>query len=183
MIKHETTGFTLTELIIAMALFSFILLFAVMAFIQVNKIYVKGITLKRMNDQARVVLNDVSRDIQQHTAFSPASPVNEICFSDGVAYSWTLNDPGKLSRGTVSSCSGSGDTIENAQNLIDGNTSVQLLSISPSGVSGSYKIDLVLSTQNQDQLTGTGSDITCKGDIGDQYCGVVHLSTVVRPSN
>ena len=206
MFKLNNRGFTLVELMIAMALFSFILLFAVNAFIQVNKIYVKGVTTKRMNDQASAIMGDLAKTLPQVRTLSFKCSNNpsctattgdngdyRLCLDDlHVVYSWTIGLSSVLQK---SSGTCDDDTLGNTQNLIDSNTSVRafdVTSVTDIGDSNAYKIDLVLSTQRSDQLidtdpNGSGPDnpiyTRCTGQVSDQYCAVVHLSTIIRLSN
>lgn len=222
MIKRNKPAFTLTELMIAMALFSFVLLFAVTAFIQINKIYVKGITTKHMNDQANAIIEDLSKNLQQEQtpimcSASDASSGN--CNSDGItttsretdylclptqniSYFWTIGSAGSFQKVTGNKCDKTAST-KNSQNLVDSNTQVVALNIKPVtiGDNSAWNINLVLSTQRSEQLTDTDPNSTttnplpdnplpdnplftrCKGTISDQYCSVVHLTTLIRVGN
>ena len=52
--KHSQSGFTMVELLLAMAFFSFILVFFSFGFIQVNRTFQKGVTIKRVTETGRL---------------------------------------------------------------------------------------------------------------------------------
>ena len=62
--NHHQSGFTIVELLLALTFFSFILLFATAGFIQINRSYNKGLTVKQMNETGRLVLEDITRAIR-----------------------------------------------------------------------------------------------------------------------
>lgn len=197
--QSKRAGFTLVELMIAMSLFSFILLFAVNAFIQINKIYVKGITTKRMNNQADAIVGDITRSFMQEKGISlycdsnlcnndtistPAgsSSAYKICFNNSdTVYEWQANTAGKFKRYLSKKCSA--DDVRLPVNLIDNKTIVRALDVTPvASVDDmrAYKVDLVLSTQRADQLEGDGVNTKCKSQISDQFCAVTSRSTIIR---
>src|SRR5690554_8236963 len=69
--KDRQSGFTLVELLLATALFSFILLFVTTGFIQINRAYNKGITVKRMHQSAREIIDELSRALLESTSINP----------------------------------------------------------------------------------------------------------------
>ena len=88
--KHA--GFTLIELIIALAFVAFIILFAVTTVIQVMQTYNKGISVKQISQAGRATLEDMSRYLQ--TADPSAVNITAIangraCFG-GISYVWNL---------------------------------------------------------------------------------------------
>jgi len=56
-------GFTVIELMMAMAFLTFILIFVVVATVQVLQAYNKGLTMKSVNQSSRSILDQLSRDI------------------------------------------------------------------------------------------------------------------------
>src|SRR5687768_6110446 len=60
-------GFTLIELMLALAFISFILVFAITTIIQVMRTYNKGLAVKDINQTARASLEDMSRYIRTTT--------------------------------------------------------------------------------------------------------------------
>ncbi len=58
------TGFTIVELLIAMTVFSVMLLVATTGVIQVGRTYYKGITTSKTQEAARGIVNEISQSIQ-----------------------------------------------------------------------------------------------------------------------
>lgn len=57
-------GFTLVEAMLATAIFSLSIVIAITAFVQVNRIYHRGITTSRVQEDARSLIDELSRTIQ-----------------------------------------------------------------------------------------------------------------------
>ncbi len=62
--KSSQRGFTLVELLIASSVFSFILLGASAALVQIGRMYYKGVISSQTQGTARTVIDDISRTIQ-----------------------------------------------------------------------------------------------------------------------
>lgn len=67
------SGFTLIELMLAMAGVAFLLLAIAMTTIQISNIYSKGLTLKSVNQTGRDLSDSLQRDIKASTPFDLAS--------------------------------------------------------------------------------------------------------------
>ncbi len=96
MTRHANSqGFTLIELMIALAFVAFILIFATTAVIQVMQTYNKGIAIKQINQAGRTTIEDMSRVLR--TADPGAVKTNalasdrRVCFG-GVSYVWNLHN-------------------------------------------------------------------------------------------
>lgn len=95
MIHHvkQQQGFTLIELMIALAFVAFILIFSTTAVIQVMQTYNKGVAIKNINQAGRTTMEDMSRYLR--TADPSAVKVGIVathgraCFGD-VSYVWNL---------------------------------------------------------------------------------------------
>jgi prepilin-type N-terminal cleavage/methylation domain-containing protein len=74
MYKSTQKGFTLVELMLAMAGVAFLLLAIAMTTIQISNIYSKGMTLKSVNQAGRDLSDVLQRDIKSSTPFDLASP-------------------------------------------------------------------------------------------------------------
>ncbi len=61
--KHTNHGFTVVELMIAMAFISLLLLAIILTVMQVGAIYNKGVTMKSVNQAGRIVVADMKRAI------------------------------------------------------------------------------------------------------------------------
>ena len=66
-------GFTLIELMLAMAFISVLLLAIALTIIQIGTIYNRGMTLKEVNQSARTISDDITRSIAGSESFSLAT--------------------------------------------------------------------------------------------------------------
>lgn len=74
-------GFTIIELLIATAVFSFVLIIFLTAFLRTGQLFYKGIYTSRVQEDARIVVQDISDDIEFYKSqpIIPASPANYFC--------------------------------------------------------------------------------------------------------
>lgn len=92
--NRSADGFTLTELMLAMAFIAFIMLFVVVVLIQSMGIYNKGLALKQINQAGRQIGEDVSRQMR----FTNANALKASAVSQGrlcvgaVSYIWNKDD-------------------------------------------------------------------------------------------
>lgn len=92
-------GFTITELLIATAVFSVILLLCTVGLMQVGRLFYKGVTSTRTQEIARMVMDDISQAIQfsggpiinpiTNTGVSP--DISQGLCVGGRRYSYSLN--------------------------------------------------------------------------------------------
>lgn len=104
MTQTKKNGFTIIELMLAMAFVSFVLLFVVTTIIQVLRTYNKGLVIKEINQTARTVSEDMGRVIRNSSklsAITSAQNDGRLCFG-GVSYVWNLagGDTNKYSDGS-----------------------------------------------------------------------------------
>ena len=88
----KAQGFTLIELMIALAFVAFILIFATTAVIQVMQTYNKGVAVKQINQAGRTTLEDMVRFIRMADPVvvnTSAIANNRVCLG-GVSYVWNL---------------------------------------------------------------------------------------------
>jgi prepilin-type N-terminal cleavage/methylation domain-containing protein len=109
-VKHQQ-GFTLIELMIALAFVAFILIFSTTAVIQVMQTYNKGLAIKNINQAGRTTMEDMTRYLRTADPgvvdVSLVSSQRRACFG-GISYVWNLsNTPANL----ANKFSGSTDTL------------------------------------------------------------------------
>lgn len=183
-------GFTIIELLLAIAFFSFILLFVLGGFIGINRQYTRGYTIKRVHETGRLIIEDIARSIRISNAseviYCPsanpecasAPTVNRLCLSN-VRYAWNIGDPFQtpLPPGTETfSDTGAPFTLvtskdggatcsgsvnsEFASGVLDETVFVRYITITPIDDNQAYEIEIVLSTDPND-TTDSGGDVTC----------------------
>lgn len=62
--KYED-GFTAIELLIAMAVFSFVLTLSTLGFIQINQLYQRGVATRQVQDATRYLQEDITRTLRE----------------------------------------------------------------------------------------------------------------------
>lgn len=86
--RDKQKGFTLVELMLAIAFIGFIILFTVLAVLQVMQTYNKGLTVKEINQTARTAVEDMARAAKgSSTVVTSAIPAGRVCFGS-VSYVW-----------------------------------------------------------------------------------------------
>lgn len=193
-------GFTLIELMIALAFVAFILIFAVTTIIQVMQTYNKGLSVKQINQAARTTLEDMSRYL--HNADPSAVNVNalssnRVCFG-GISYVWNLyNTPSgsankyddgtpltftRVSDSSGSMCSNSGGGYpavpkSQATDILQSNVWVMALSVSkPTVANPLTDISIKLAVANDPALSGGNCTV---GGAQGQFCATAVFSTTV----
>jgi prepilin-type N-terminal cleavage/methylation domain-containing protein len=62
--RPHQTGFTLIELMIATTLFAVVLIVILASFLQIGKIFYKGVSLNSVHESVRTVVDEISDDIK-----------------------------------------------------------------------------------------------------------------------
>lgn len=91
--RRVESGFTIVELMIALAFLSVMLLFILSATVQVMRSYSKGLTIKQINQTGRSITEDIVRTARTATTDSVDTTVldqGRFCIG-GVSYVW--NEP------------------------------------------------------------------------------------------
>lgn len=198
-------GFTLIELMLALAFISFILVFAITTIIQVMRTYNKGLAVKDINQTARASLEDMSRYIRTTTP-SKIKAVSQgggnagrTCLG-GVSYVWNeqnqninrytdnsrvifarVND---LGGALCDNSSGSYPNINKAEatELLRPSVWVQFVKITPEVGSALVGIDIQLSIADDvanPSLEYSGENAICKPGSQGEFCAVANFKTTV----
>src|SRR5581483_9172525 len=78
--KYNSKGFTITELVIATAVFSVVLMLGVVGFVQIGKQFYKGVSVSQTRDIASQIMNAITSDIRlsqggvQNVGFQTTDP-------------------------------------------------------------------------------------------------------------
>lgn len=89
-------GFTLIELMLAMAFLASILLFSSLVFVQALNTYNKGLTIKQINETGRALTTDLNRSSSGAHSFAVSNPgsglpTQFLCIGK-TAYIWNIKD-------------------------------------------------------------------------------------------
>ena len=202
-------GFTIIELLLATSFFSFVMLFVLVGFVQINRAYVRGNTVKQVQNTARTAFETIVRDLRQtsnsNVLIADVSGEHKLCLGDGIRYAWNEFETTGFSTESLQGASQPFTLVRSERNFTDctgvvlndqvssvipTNIVVQSLNISctsgggGSCASGSYNVELVVSTANNSgSLQQQGANATCRVGVGDQYCDVARFQTIVTTRN
>jgi len=206
-IMHSNSGgFTLVELLIAMAMFSFVLLFVLTTFIQVNQAYVFGLTTKQVHEEARVSLEQLGRDLRVASSGNRVFmecfggdcenenlATRSICF-DNTAYIHErpqAESNGQFRRAEGVNCEDGDSLSGEGESILSDEVQAQFFKVTEVSESRVYKLELAVSAASfsNDLLAELGPgegprDISCDpSQAGRQFCRVVLVSKVISIRN
>ncbi len=179
-------GFTIVELLIAMAGFSFILLLVTIVMINIGNTYSKGMYQSRIDDAARYIIEDITNQIKYNNVSSvkinkPAYCIGNVKYvatlyqaptSSSTALSKSYMSPGEVCNATPS----------NGDELIPVNSSLSSFNITKDASSNVYTIQVSLyygNSSNLDNYSPANYSSKCNTSKAYQYCAVTGLTTVV----
>lgn len=196
--SSNTRGFTIVELLIATLVFSVILLTVTVGIIQITRVYYKGINEANTQDTARGVMDTISQAIQfsgstvSPTVASAPGASTSFCvgnqqFSYKLGYQLVENSPGTnqttkaLWQSTASGCTGNPAAAASGIELLS--PKMRLANLTVTQVNGDpniWKVSVRVVYGDDDLLNNpTGTNASCKGDKGQQFCSVSELTTTV----
>jgi len=200
-------GFTLVELVLSMAFFSFIMLFVIVGFIHINRSYTRGLTVKEVQNVTRFVADSLTRSIRDANADSIrletlTSDELRMCIGS-TRYAWNMVDSGgnitneqfldasrPLSLAVTHDGAACQDGVHEhaggTRTLVEGDLIVQYLDVSRIGSTSSFSVTVIISTDfrsHPDDFSGTGINAACAVKVGDQFCDVARIDTVVTARN
>lgn len=206
--RQHTKGFTVVELLVALAVFSVVLVVVTAAILQISRLYYKGVTETNVQATARDIMDTVSQAIQ----FSGGKVTDTVATIPGTSSDFCINNLQFSYRpGFKLVDSGSDPNTTNhsiVMRAVAGCSSPVGQDLSAGGVVGRelmapnmrlsnilvknvgpnlyqvkvrvvYGDDDLLYSPSGSGYGATASDAACKGLAGRQFCAVSELSTVV----
>lgn len=206
-VKHSQRGFTLVELLLSMAVFSFVLGICLAVFIQVNRLYYRGISITRTQTAARDIITELTNGIRQSPVTLPSTALADVqigtnlyrqgyfCVGDQVYYyklglraQDSTPGPSNLTGRRILTrwyqpgyCTAGGTfTIgTNAVELVEDNVSVRHFYVD------STRAEITLTFGNPTELIplvdntnkGDTPGVSCRGGRDVAFCGVASIST------
>lgn len=200
-------GFTIIELLIALSFFSFLLMALTVGFVQINRAYTKGITVKTIQENGRVLMNDITRAIRSSgdgVVTVSANPYR-LCIN-GIRYGWNQGTDNNGARSEETFLTSTVPMVPSTEKItlaktmdganctaklvksqseaaIDRRAIVQYLSVSHVGASQVWKVKLILSTSETSDLSSFGETAKCKEQVGNQFCDIAKFETIVSVRN
>ncbi len=88
--RSKTSGFTIVELMFAMAGIAFLLLFVLFAITHATNLYSKGLSIRQINQVGRQMSDELSRAVR-HGSRPKITDTHRLCV-DGKSYIWNTPD-------------------------------------------------------------------------------------------
>lgn len=186
--RRFQTGFTLIELIIAMAIFSFMLLILMVGVLQIFKMYQADLSSKRSQEAARTAMDEISRDVRDSNGVMSVHTNGTqgwICLdSDSLAIYETTDGTSLYKTSGLTNCSDGNFSGGTTTKIIDGSGVVQSRSFKPvaindsSGDPVSVRINLVVTT-GADDLFSDQNLTQCSIGAGAEFCASTTMSNVI----
>jgi type II secretory pathway pseudopilin PulG len=206
-VKKTETGFTIIELLLAMAFLAFILVFVVSATIQLFQIYNKGGVMKQINQSGRSTIEEMGRSFRSQNLLNVSIPANakRICSND-VAYVWNtlggaqnnkfddntnvnfvrIDNAGSASAVCTPNGGGFYPDIDKDQAvpLISPQLVVNELEVKVSPADRKLmSIKLALSTTGDNSPVIVDSILQCPAGVNGQFCAMTRFETIVYAPN
>ena len=200
--KNER-GFTLIELMVATVIFSLVMIVLTYGVISISRSYYKGITVSQTQNAARNIASSLTQAIEfdgNYIALPPSGNLGGFCignkrfsyllgyqlagtYSTGLvhtaAHSLVEDTPGSCSSGSLIQDLANNNSLPGIE-LMGKNMRLANLTINQQGSTNLYQIDVRVVYGDEDLLNNpTGTDASCKGQSGDQFCATSELSTTV----
>jgi prepilin-type N-terminal cleavage/methylation domain-containing protein len=192
-IMQKQDGFTLVELILAMAIFSLVMLAIVGGFIGIIHGYQSGLASRDTQQNSRFGMDTMVREIRQSDSVTLQTNVTDgtsiVCVAgtqSGQNMRFLVNNNRLVEE--AASCSSSPSVGATAQYITSSNLRVANFqaekitsdSIDPTYTAlPTYRLTLRLTTNDVSQLDPTKS--RCVGGLGSQFCSQAVLTTTVEP--
>lgn len=202
----KNSGFTIVELMIALAVLSTVLIISSSVVINLGALFVKGINQTNTQNTARNIVNELANQLQLGSAVPIIPPGNNVFCLGSQRYSYVTNV--KLTSSNTShvlwrdtmknsgSCAALGlTTVSPSDSLTDTSikgsellaTNMRIMpdfGITDNG-NGTYTIRVTVAYGDDDLIQTVGGKTRCIADIGKQYCAVSSLVQTVskRGSN
>lgn len=196
MTRHDNQqGFTLVELLFAMAFVGFIIVFAITTVIQVMGTYNKGLAVKQINQAGRTTIEDISRYIRtsKPNGINMVASANRVCLGS-VSYVWNTQaaDTNKYSDGSRVTLARVNDNGGNMCQLSNGGyptvpkdqstsiltNSVWVMGVTVSPSAGGSLVDVAVNLAVANDPSLSGGQCTVGGSEG-QFCATSNFRTTV----
>lgn len=189
-IRRREAGFTLVELLVAMAIFSFMLLIVSSGFINIVRIHNQAVAANFAEDNARTGMDELVRAVRTSNGAIPSAP-STLCLTNttsGGEIIYYLTATGTLTRADsprvlgVPNCSVAGST--NAQAITSSMVSVTDFSAVAGTVNTARpQVDLSITVASSNGTTqGSGASVTCgPSNANRTFCSAITLKSGAVP--
>ncbi|HEX6462361.1 MAG TPA: hypothetical protein VFZ58_03795 [Candidatus Saccharimonadales bacterium] len=201
---NKKSGFTVIELMLAMAFLAFVLLFVVTALLQMMRTYNKGLIYKEINQAGRTISEELVRNLRTAKPGSvniQQQTKGRLCIG-GQTYAWNTgsSDQNKYTDNTPvagiirvtdtggSLCTETSGVLADiprteTTDLAGGAVQMQRFSLQQADGGNISIITMFLSTTGENAPTIEAGEIICPAGSAGEFCAVADLSTTVTTRN
>lgn len=175
-------GFTLVELIMALAFFSFMMAILSIGVVQIMRIYQAGVSQRRTQQAARVAMEDITREVRATTRIMVATN-GRLCLDGAAKIDYQLVGGELLKRTGFTDCNNANTSPTKLIETSPGNNNLvvrvfnNFAVTNPSnGQNTSVDVNLLVTTGADDLLNGNAC---IPGVTGSQYCATTQFSNTI----
>ncbi len=204
--KHVSGGFTIVELMVAITVFTVLLLIASSVVTQITRLYYKGVIISRTQNSARDITDSVTRILQfssgQQVTQTPPGPINYLCVGQ-TRFTYILNR--KVVAGssnnehalwqdkivTPANCSDNPPDLSvsnpggnEGKELLENNMRLKTLTVNGPNTIGVYDVTIAVIYGDDELITfdSSGNPVSCNGAVaGSQWCAISEFNTQIYP--
>lgn len=176
---NKQSGFTLVEIMLAMAIFTFMLLVVSMAYINIARLYNASTAARNVQQNNRFAMEQISRVARSSKTVELPTPdskggLTSICFNRATKF---YVDNGALRQATVTSCSDA--PKQEDQTLTSPGVSVARIEADTPGDS-TITLRMWMASRVDLLDTADPSKLGCKTGAGSEFCAINKLETTVQ---
>jgi prepilin-type N-terminal cleavage/methylation domain-containing protein len=179
-------GFTLIELLVAMTVFTFMLMIVTTGFIQVVRVHQAGIASRTTQQNTRLVMDAVMKDVRQGAAatIGGSGNLNTVCLSKGSqATQYAVNGTGYLMSSVITAAAAAACAPPNNftgwKTLNDTSVTVTRFIVTKSAPTGpgmgTVTVTMTMASINNPTLNAAKT--ACLPGAGSQFCAITTLSS------
>jgi len=177
--KHKQAGFTLIEVMLAMAILTFMLLVVSLAYINIARLYNASTAARNVQQNNRFAMEQMSRVARTSKSVIFSDPdsngsLTAICFVSSKTLFYVVD--GALRQAKVTDCSQRPD--QNYQTLTAPGISVARLEAD--NLSDTITIRLWMASRVDLLNTAASDGLQCKSGAGAEFCAINKLTTTVE---
>jgi prepilin-type N-terminal cleavage/methylation domain-containing protein len=182
---RKSDGFTMIELLVAMAVFSFMLLIIVVGFINIVRLHNQALASNTSQDNARTAMDELVRAVRDSAGVvtpAPGVPANTLCLANasGPQRVYYLNG-GILYR--ADDCTSRVNAVAVTSTAVQvANFVATVKTAGASILKPQVELTVTIATTGNGTTTGSGASIACGPSTADRtFCSVVTLTSGAVP--
>lgn len=191
--RQAEAGFSMIELLLAMAIFSMALVIVSAGFINIVRLYQSGLASRSTQQNARLLLEEMSRTVRDSGSATPVAVTtgvggvtvfSRVCLQNGSRIVvFAVDGAGNLRQGTTTAPNCPAPVFDSSWKTInDSSVRVTQFAVDSTGkvgpAGGTVMMTItVASNNNINNLDPNTNNTTCRPGAGSQFCAVTTLSS------